>query len=121
MTMDELCVPMTFMGAPREGGYCLLAGDCARPYSMSTPERRSLSGAPPGAYCGIDESATTCEALLDLINDTACMTDENCGADGLADGLCERVGAVADRCTIPCGLAGQCPAGLSCSAGYCGS
>ena len=121
MTTDELCVPMIFMGAAREGGYCLLAVDCARPYSVLTPERRSLSGAPLGQYCGIDEMATTCEAVSDLLDGDECTVDDNCGAPGLDDGRCERVGALDGQCTYSCGSAVQCPMGLSCGAGYCGS
>ncbi len=119
----ERCVPMQFMGASH-GSYCLRQGavGCMRPYTVPTPARVTASGAAAAAYCGVDEDATTCEAVQALTSDTACTAPGDCGASGLADGRCETVNLVANRCTYSCGLSSQCPSGANCGAGgYCGS
>ena len=61
----------------------------------------STSGVAAETYCGINETATTCEALLDLISGTkACALDADCGQG--KGGLCKTVGGTPNRCTIPC-------------------
>jgi len=123
---NERCVPMRFGGADREGGYCLREADagCMFPYGTPTPSRGSLSGAPAEVYCGLDETRTTCEALRALLDDTACITDEDCGAAGLMDGRCETVNGIVNRCTYSCIAASGCPEGFMCPARpdtYCGA
>jgi hypothetical protein len=122
---DDRCVPMEFMGEPREGGYCLKRGatGCVQPYNSPTPERASLSGAAPEAYCGILEDRTTCEAVLDLIASTSCATAEDCGAEGVADARCESVNMTPNKCTYDCGVAADCPSSTICGAAgaYCGA
>jgi hypothetical protein len=122
---DNRCVPMVFQGTARTGGYCLKRGaaGCVRPYTVPTATRVSLSGTAAEAYCGVDETVTTCEAVLALIDDTVCAvgTDTDCGAADLADGLCRTVSLVANRCSYACSAASQCPTSFTCTAGYCGS
>jgi hypothetical protein len=120
---DDACVPMTFRG-DSHGGYCLPrvgTPGCARPFATPTPERASLSGATPAVYCGLNEDVTTCEAVRDLVAGTSCSAADDCGSRALDDARCETVGAIPNLCTYSCGTATQCPAGLACSAGYCGS
>jgi len=118
----ERCVFMAFMMSVRTTGYCLappVGMSCPRPYPVGLGGRRSFSGEPEGTYCGIDEDTTTCEALLDLIDGTTCTAATDCGTTGAADGLCETVSGTSGRCTIPCMIDDQCPAGLSCTGGHC--
>ncbi len=123
------CAPMNFNGTTHgTGGYCLQtvsstgASGCAAPYTTST-QTVSLSGAASTSYCGINESATTCEALLDLFNAKTCTLDTDCGSG--SGGLCRTVGTNPNRCTIPCGSSANCLSqapGNSCSStsnGYC--
>ena len=99
------CIPMNFNGSS-VGGYCLRVegSGCTVPYSVPITAV-SLSNADSASYCGIDQSVTSCKAVLDLTSGkTVCRNDDNCGL-GLGDGLCRTVGTIADRCTIPCGSA----------------
>jgi hypothetical protein len=117
---------MRFMGTDRDGGYCLPQFDlgCMRPFTTPTDARSSLSGAAAETYCGVDETSTTCEAVLDLIDDASCTSDDDCGAAGVMDGRCETVNGVANRCTYSCTAATQCAAGFMCPAiadTYCGA
>jgi len=114
------CVQMTFKGtAHGTVGYCLqrVSAGCGSPYSVSFPAT-SLSGAGSEPYCGINQNATTCEAVLDLINTKTCSADTDCG--GGQGGLCKAISVIApaNRCTIPCDSAAQCLAsapGNSCT------
>lgn len=121
---NEHCVPMEFMSSPRADGYCLVAfsAGCTEPYTVVTPSRVSLSGAAAAAYCGINESVTTCESVRGLIGNQQCPSgmSEDCGVSGLGDARCETVNGVMNRCTYSCSLALQCP-GVTCNGGYCGS
>jgi hypothetical protein len=111
------CVAMMYQGAPfpdLRTGFCLKTfseGDpCEQPYFVPLLGRVSLSGPPAANYCGIDEEAVTCPAVLALLNNVECPTgeDDKCPTGGLcrdfAGGLAE------DRCTYSCGLPAQCPA-----------
>lgn len=121
------CVPMEFQGEPREGGYCLKLGamGCERPLTVPTPARTSLSGAEAEVYCGVSESRTTCEAILDLLADEGCTTPSDCGVPGLDDARCETVNLVLNRCTYSCDLSNQCPNTVNCGGPsedkYCGA
>jgi hypothetical protein len=123
---DARCVPMKFMGTARPGGFCLrrVAKTCKAPFAVPISVG-SLSGASSEAYCGIDQSSTRCEAVLDLVASKLCPDglDTSCGCtrnntgtciDSGQGGLCKTVGAFANACTIPCTLANQCPGTLSC-------
>jgi hypothetical protein len=129
---DARCVPMKFMGVPRPSGFCLRRGakTCVQPYK--TPiSAASLSGAPSETYCGVDQDATRCEAVLDLLNSRTCADgkDTSCGCtrdksgnctDLGVGGLCKTVGLDTNQCTYPCGVTNQCPSGLTCpGAPYC--
>lgn len=115
---DARCVPLEFQGAP-QGGYCinLKAAGCSRPFTV-TVTSDSLSGAGEAEYCGIDESATTCPAVLALVDAASCPggDDAECADAG---GQCGTVGGVANQCTIPCGDALQCTGGRTCPSAYC--
>lgn len=120
MSATQRCVPMQFMGAAH-GSYCLPlpAPGCTRPYSVPTPPRASTSGAVATAYCGLDETATTCEAVLALIASRTCVTPSDCNAMG---SQCQTVSLNPGRCTYACGALDQCPSGVACGAAmYCGS
>jgi hypothetical protein len=81
----------------------------------------SASGASSEPYCGVDETVTTCEAVVALFDDDACATSADCGAPALDDGHCGTVSGVANRCTYACGATAQCQSGFMCGAmGYCG-
>ncbi|MAQ14557.1 MAG: hypothetical protein CMN30_07145 [Sandaracinus sp.] len=121
---DDRCVPMFFAGMARPGGYCLpMLGDgCSTdPYRSPTTERVSLSGADPARYCSIRETVTTCEAVLDLLDDVgSCLDDSDCGALGLDDGRCEIVNTSPMKCTYTCTGNAECPDTAECGGGYCG-
>ena len=125
------CVPMFFQGEKREGGYCLkdpdlgTAGCPTNPFSTPTDKRVTLSGASEKVYCGINETTTTCESYQSLIAlDSSCEDQDECGAPGLDDALCETVGLNPSRCTYSCELPDECPSGKPCQGPpdnkYCG-
>ncbi|HEY5958036.1 MAG TPA: hypothetical protein VIV60_15845, partial [Polyangiaceae bacterium] len=85
---------------------------CAQPYAVLFTAT-SLSGAAPEAYCGVNQDATTCEAVLDLIASKTCAADPDCGgtlaSSTQGGGLCKMAAATGDlRCTIPCDSSVQC-------------
>jgi hypothetical protein len=119
---------MTFNGAVHgTGGYCLQVAtmvNCAQPYKV-TFGATSLAGV-SGTYCGLNQIATTCEALLDLFNSKPCTLSNSCG--GGQGGLCEDFSTTSTpdlRCTIHCGSTAECLSsgpGSTCSStsnGYC--
>ncbi len=119
------CVSMNYKGSPH-GSYCLQRADlvtCAQPYT-ATFSSSSLSAATSESNCGINQDATTCEAVLSLLTPTSCTRSNTCGA-GLGDGLCENLGLGGTqnmRCTIPCSVATECATGQTCTSainGYC--
>ncbi len=128
------CVPMKFMGTARPGGFCLkrVAKTCAPPFGVVVTAS-SLSGLPSDSYCGIDQTTTRCEAVLDLIASRNCTdglatscgcTRDQAGActDSGQGGLCKDIGAFSDKCTIPCASADQCLTTQTCPGGakpYC--
>jgi len=121
---EDFCVPMFFMGEPREQAYCLKSGTidgggCERPFTIPTDERESLGGR-LDRYCGVSETLTTCEAVRDLLMEETCEDAAACGDGDLSDGRCEVVLLAPGRCTYSCGLPSQCPAGVACNNGYCG-
>lgn len=123
---NSRCVPMSFQGAPHgDGGYCLQtaasfgASGCSAPFVVPL-SAASLSGAASQTYCGINQQATTCEALLDLFGSKTCEKDADCGAG--QGGLCKTVGTNPNRCTIACAETTECTATRTCSGpsnGYC--
>jgi hypothetical protein len=106
---------MTFDGTQRPTGYCLRreAATCTRPYGEVPINAVSLSGAAIEPYCGFNQEAVTCEAILDLVNGTTCTVKEDCG-DGQG-GRCEKVGTNNNRCSYSCGVSNDCPVGKACS------
>ena len=119
---DHRCVPMNF-GDPAmpHGNYCLKTASsvCEQPYRVAI-NAQSVSGAASEDYCGINETNTTCEAIIDLRGSKPCTNDDECGAQGLGDGLCKTI-LGADVCTIACGDNAQCTNGRTCDAAenYC--
>jgi hypothetical protein len=124
---DARCVPMNFQGTPRDGGFCLqrVSKGCTNQYEVVTMVA-SLSGASSEGYCGIDETTTRCEAVLDLFHSRACADglDTSCGCprdsggnctEPGAGGLCETVGPNSHQCTYACDADNRCPSSLSCS------
>jgi hypothetical protein len=115
------CVSMNYKGSPH-GSYCLQRADlvtCAQPYTV-TFSSSSLSATTSEPNCGIDQNATTCEAVLNLLTPTTCTRSNTCGA-GLGDGQCQNLSVVGPqnmRCTIPCTAPTECAAGQTCN-GYC--
>jgi len=60
--------------------------------------------------------------VLNLADNVGCTTDDDWGAEGLNDGLCETVNLMANKCTYGCSTASDCPGGRLCpSMTYCGS
>ncbi len=123
--LTSRCVSMNYKGSPH-GSYCLQRADlvtCAPPYTV-TFSSPSLSATTTLPNCGIDQGATTCEAVLNLVTPTTCTRGNNCGA-GLGDGQCQNFsvgGPQTMRCTIPCTVATECVAGQTCTSainGYC--
>ncbi|QQR91067.1 MAG: hypothetical protein IPJ88_04870 [Myxococcales bacterium] len=121
--MDHNCIAMLFNEDPRDNGYCLklVSAGCEKPWTADTITSASLSGAPENDYCGIKQNLTTCEAVLELVNENGCPngTDEECGAEGLSDGLCRDFGLALNQCTYPCDGVVQCKDGTACTNGYC--
>lgn len=118
---DRRCIPMKFDGADRANAYCLkqYSTGCERPYTSEPIDRASVSGAAAEDYCGIDESKSSCEAVLALISGATCPSsaDVECGADGA---VCRNVNGGANRCTYLCSIAANCPNTAACNSGYCG-
>lgn len=112
------CVPMDFDGS-FHGSYCLkiFSTGCGQPYTVTVQDVESRSGATADDYCGVDQTATTCEAVRDLVEGTACPSgmDSECGAVGLDDGLCKTVGGVPNQCTYTCDSALRCGATFMCN------
>jgi hypothetical protein len=123
---DHRCVPMEFQGTSLADGFCLktVSSGCTRPYRTSI-EKVSLSGVAAEPYCGIDQTVTSCVAVIDMFNDSACATDGDCGVSGKDDGRCERVSLADNRCTYSCNADRECDGGTSCGgvvvgSDYCG-
>ncbi len=111
------CVPMNY-GTTFRGNYCLAIGttvaSCTGPFGVLKTPVVSVSGAAAQSYCGINEQATTCEAIQDLITLKHCGTSSDCGCtstDNCAGGLCPVSGAMVGLCTIPCTSTANCLAG----------
>ena len=118
---DHRCLPMTFGSGmakvDRAGGYCLklVSAGCVQPYSTGSGERVSLSGETVTNACSVNETFTTCEAVLDYLDGKDCTSSSDCGAAELADARCETVGVLAQECTYTCsGSSSQCEASQSC-------
>jgi hypothetical protein len=108
---------MTYGAAsePR-GAYCLQVAtvvNCTSPFKVNVVAK-SLSGT-EGTYCGINQTATTCEAVNDLIASKSCtLKDSTTECGGGKGGLCKDFSLTATpdlRCTIPCGSSAECLSG----------
>jgi hypothetical protein len=110
------CIELEFEFTPI-GHYCLAeaASPCDAPFTVLV-DSESLSGAATATYCGIEETFTTCEAVLALQQDWHCSgTDGMCGPFmqpevAVPGALCRQVGPNANRCTYRCAGAAECPA-----------
>jgi hypothetical protein len=115
------CVAMNF-NESSHGSYCLelVGAACAPPYGLRIEDVVSTSGAPADDYCGIDQQVTTCEAVRAISSACPSGSNDDCGAEGIDDGLCRTVGSLSNRCTIPCSFGSQCPNLMTCGAlEYC--
>lgn len=124
---EHRCIEM-FFGAVSQGGRCMKVLDtgCANPYRAPSITTASFSAAPSAAYCGINQTgpdATSCEAVMALVDDTSCdnagAPDASlCGGEGAR---CETVNGGQRRCTYSCSTGLVCPADANCdSDDYCG-
>jgi hypothetical protein len=109
------CVQQTF-GGTVIGDFCvpLPAGTpaaCSRPY-FGDLTTATLDSADPTAVCVLRQ--TTCPGLNEAT--APCDQDADCGADGVADGLCVPVGG-ASACTTPCVSAFDCTGTAACTDG----
>jgi len=115
-SMGYHCVPLGF-GKPDptpRGNYCLQirpAGGCDKPYRVDI-ERISLNGAAAERHCGVNETLTTCEAVLAATNSTFCKDGAD---DTVADpSKCIEEGARCEdlsggwTCTYNCNNSRQC-------------
>jgi hypothetical protein len=88
---------MEFMDVPRAGGFCLRrsAMTCTRPYTVPLVTT-SLSGAAEETYCGIDQTTTRCEAVLDLVSGATFILGCYGGAETFSDLVVGRQFATSD-------------------------
>ena len=99
------CVPMQFQGDDI-GGFCLgqkpSNARCPAPTQYSLT-RRSVDDEQEQTYCGVDENATTCVALLDAIMGLPkeCADDAGCGLADKPDGVCITYRDTKE-CSYPC-------------------
>ncbi|QQR91045.1 MAG: hypothetical protein IPJ88_04755 [Myxococcales bacterium] len=114
------CIPMVHKGDDH-GAYCLKSedGNCSRPYGFgiirqTITDDSSVEGQ---QYCGINESKTTCEAVLKA-NDP-CSSATECGSVP-GDAVCDTVGITGPLCSYPCADDFECTGTLGCN-GYCGA
>ncbi len=106
------CVPMSFGGVRRPGGFCLSQGTSAASCGtcgVLSEARVSLSGYPATTYCTVPEAYATCESHRDGAGfGIACTQDSDCGAIGLDDGRCSG----SHHCWTGCAMTCECPSGF---------
>ena len=109
---DHFCVPLEWDGSSR--AYCMLdtraPGDCPAPYDFPISGLESLSGEAGLTVCGINETLTTCDAVLAHIARRRCPggMDSEC-PDG---GICRDTVTTSNLCTYLCQNAAQCSPSL---------
>lgn len=120
---DDSCVPLSFDGTAR-GHYCLrnFSAGCVRPFNVQLTGRMTRSGVSGLSFCGIDESLTTCEAVIAALEGDSCPsgTAAECATEGA---ICGTVTGLANVCSYPCDNSNQCPSGMTCplvASAYCG-
>jgi len=126
---DHRCIPLFFgpTTARQElGGFCMKIGStgCAEPFRAPPIDgRTSLSGRAPEPYCGINETLTSCPAILALDDDKDCPGGmaSSCDAPGAR---CAAVNLGPNECTYACTNNRECPVSAPCNgpagAMYCG-
>jgi hypothetical protein len=115
------CIPLGFgpEGARMPlGGFCLLQVDmagleCPLPYQVLIASS-SLSGATNELYCGVNQKLTTCPAVLSMLSNGVCSTDNDCGVSGLGDGQCLFIPGLNSKCNIECDNPAQCTSDRTC-------
>lgn len=122
--VPSLCKPTTYGGKPM-GFFCLptveIGATCAathHPWNVASSVASIDGIAEP--TCQLEK--TTCPALLSRVTGTRCSSDEACGANGVADGICAKVPAQPVYiCTIPCSTNNDCFSVGTCDTanGYC--
>ena len=100
---DYKCVPMQYQSSAH-GNYCLkLRGPgCVEPYRIEL-DRTSLNSTQSETFCGINETLTTCEAILAF--NAECDEDGKCIIDDIeveVPGAICKPTAVPNRCTYYC-------------------
>ena len=129
---DHRCVKMWHLEDPHPSGiagFCLKliqeeAESCIPPFIVPMIERASMSGGKEQSYCGIDESRTTCEAVLAFHSGLVCPTgrDDECPEGGICRALQTNGNKTEYRCTYACEDTPECSgqwSEVSC-AGFCG-
>lgn len=103
------CLETNYDGEPN-GRYCfqIKTGNCGRPYGAII-NRESVSGKAAKEYCAVNETRTSCEALL--ANGNACTSPKNCGDGSFCITLDN------DRlCTNRCDEDDECVGNFQCNA-----
>ncbi|QQR88925.1 MAG: hypothetical protein IPJ88_11925 [Myxococcales bacterium] len=102
---NHKCVPMDYDGSAY-GNYCLQIenGDCSNPF-RTVVDKVSVSSAEdsePNSYCGVNESLTTCEAVLAWGD--PCTMESICVVNGeeALGSFCRKVAGADNSCAYPC-------------------
>ncbi|QQR88846.1 MAG: hypothetical protein IPJ88_11485 [Myxococcales bacterium] len=127
---DHKCVPLDYDGS-FHGNYCMkvLSATCERPYLVVLNKKSVLAGEDEAAeqFCGINESLSSCEAVLAFIS--PCTTDGSCQVGGnetpISGALCRTVNGSPSKCTYKCSAPAQCQDTFGCTnsgngVDYCG-
>ncbi|HEY6881589.1 MAG TPA: hypothetical protein VI299_26365 [Polyangiales bacterium] len=113
------CVATQFPVGQAYGSYCLQTrpeGGCPLQYRV----QRSLTSAlgVSATYCLPNDAFTTCDGLRSFALE--CASDADCGASGVADGLCVGAGMGAKgRCSYGCSSALDCDRNVCTGSNYC--
>jgi len=113
---DGRCVPLDFEMMTPHGYYCLteFGGTCEKPFTVQI-QKTSLNQTGTSTFCGPDEAAATCEAMLAVEKSCPSGEDGMCIPSGgnqevpVPGAICKVVNAVPDTCTYPCTSGLQCP------------
>ena len=122
------CVPLDYPTDTAHGYYCLEVGgqgNCKKPWLPPVTGKTSLGGEVGKVYCGVSESLTTCEAVLqgrrgdlckkdgeDMGDISKCMLQDNgarCDKNIQGNWVCTYTcGGPDDECFRTCNIGGFC-------------